>query len=410
MKKWFVIISILLFSSVVIFFKFNQIPHNISFDEIEFARLALSLENNNYASYSSMATGHSTLYFYIMLLSLKIFGLSNFALRLPSALFAISSILIFFFLIKNLLNKNEQIIFTYLAVLILLTSRWFINFARFSFETTFLLFLELTSILFLVKYIEKKKHIYLILSGAFAGFSFLSYIPGRAFFLLPIFILLINKTKLKNLMTFIASFVIVSLPLIFYLFTNSDMRINNLSVLSQNDSVSSKISIISENVQKTALMFNISGDMNGRHNFPGKPALNPILGILFIVGLILSARNIHEFRNKLFLFYFLLSISPTLLTLPLDNPNILRTFTVLPSVIYFIVYGITKITSFNFKINKNIILSAIIGLVLISSFYELRTYFIFQSRVFRNSFEVKCPIEEVIDRIPKKCLVNKNEF
>src|SRR3989344_1169141 len=336
MKKWFVIISILLFSSVVIFFKFNQIPHNISFDEIEFARLALSLENNNYASYSSMATGHSTLYFYIMLLSLKIFGLSNFALRLPSALFAISSILIFFFLIKNLLNKNEQIIFTYLAVLILLTSRWFINFARFSFETTFLLFLELTSILFLVKYIEKKKHIYLILSGAFAGFSFLSYIPGRAFFLLPIFILLINKTKLKNLMTFIASFVIVSLPLIFYLFTNSDMRINNLSVLSQNDSVSSKISIISENVQKTALMFNISGDMNGRHNFPGKPALNPILGILFIVGLILSARNIHEFRNKLFLFYFLLSISPTLLTLPLDNPNILRTFTVLPSVIYFI--------------------------------------------------------------------------
>ena len=209
---------------------------------------------------------------------------------------------------------------------------------------------------------------------------------------------------------FIASFVIVSLPLIFYLFTNSDMRINNLSVLSQNDSVSSKISIISENVQKTALMFNISGDMNGRHNFPGKPALNPILGILFIVGLILSARNIHEFRNKLFLFYFLLSISPTLLTLPLDNPNILRTFTVLPSVIYFIVYGITKITSFNFKINKNIILSAIIGLVLISSFYELRTYFIFQSRVFRNSFEVKCPIEEVIDRIPKKCLVNKNEF
>lgn len=410
MKKWFTITLILLFSSAVIFFKLNQIPQNISFDEIEFSRLAIPLGNSTYIPYSTMATGHSTFYFYIILLSFKLFGLSNFALRLPSALFGISSILIFFFLIKNLLNKNEHIILAYLAVFILITSRWFINFARFSFEATFLLFLELTSLLFIIHYFKNKKSLFLGLSGIFAGLSFLSYTPGRLFFLLPLILVFIKKVNTKKIFIFVIPFLVISAPLIFYLIVQNDIRIDKVSMFYQDIPISSKLIMISENAQKTALMFNISGDMNGRHNFPGKPALNPILGIFFIVGLILSARNIHEFRNKLFLFYFLLSISPTLLTLPLDNPNMLRTFTVLPSVIYFIVYGITKITSYNFKVNKNIILSAIMGLVLISSFYELRTYFIFQNRVFRNSFEVKCPIEEVIDKIPKRCLVSRNEF
>jgi len=410
MKKWFVIILILLFSSVVIFFKFNQMPHNISFDEIEFARLALSLENNNYSSYSSMATGHSTLYFYILLLFIKLFGITNFALRLPSAIFGVGCVLVFFFVLKQVFNKTNYYLLPFIGAFVLLTSRWFLNFARFSFEATFLLFLELISILFVLKYSKNKENLFLVLSGIFAGFSFLSYVPGRIFFLVPLIILLYKKIKIKELFLYIVPFALMAAPLIFYLITNTDARINEVSIFSQKVSTPSKVKMISENAQKTLIMFNLSGDMNGRHNYPGKPALNLLLGLMFIAGLILAARDFKDWKNKLFIVYFIVSLSPTLLTLPLDNPNMLRTFTVLPSVIYFIVYGITKITSFNFKVNKNIILPAIIGLVLISSFYELRTYFIFQSRVFRNSFEVKCPIEEVIDRIPKKCLVNKNEF
>src|SRR3989344_6656860 len=163
MKKWFVIISILLFSSVVIFFKFNQIPHNISFDEIEFARLALSLENNNYSSYSSMATGHSTLYFYILLLSIKLFGITNFALRLPSAIFGVGCVLVFFFVLKQVFNKTNYYLLPFIGAFVLLTSRWFLNFARFSFEATFLLFLELISILFVLKYSKNKENLFLVL-------------------------------------------------------------------------------------------------------------------------------------------------------------------------------------------------------------------------------------------------------
>src|SRR3990167_7085285 len=99
MKKITIELFILLFISVfVIFFQFNQIPKKLSWDEVEFTRLALSLDGKSYTPYSELATGHSTLYFYIILASFKIFGLNNFALRFPSALFGVINVLIFYFI------------------------------------------------------------------------------------------------------------------------------------------------------------------------------------------------------------------------------------------------------------------------------------------------------------------------
>lgn len=401
---------LLLISSVLIFFKFNLVPQNISFDEIAFTKLALSLDNSMYIPYSNLATGHSTLYFYIVLLSFKIFGISNFALRFPSAIFGILSVLVFFVLLKNVLKESDNPYFSFVGAFILITSRWFINFSRFSFEATFLLFIELLSLHLILLFIKKGNNLFLFLSAIFAGLSFLSYTPGRIFFLLPAFLLLIKKTQIKYYFFYFVTFIIISSPLTIYFVKHSDIRFQKISILSQKASVYSKIQMFSENVQKTALMFNFKGDLNGRHNFPGKSALNPILGILFILGIILAVRNIHNYRNKLFLLYFLISISPTLITQPIDNPNMLRTFTALPSVIYFIIYSIKNIAEYKFNFNKKIIYVFIAVLISLSSIYELNTYFKYQSRVFRNSFEVKCPVEEVINKIPKRCLVSKNEF
>src|SRR3990167_6075582 len=117
MKRGLIIIFFLFVGSFfLIFFKFNLIPQNISFDEIEFSRLAISLNNSNYIPYSNLATGHSTLYFYIIFLSFKIFGISNFALRFPSALFGILSVTTFYLLLKNIFNEEKKIFYSILGV------------------------------------------------------------------------------------------------------------------------------------------------------------------------------------------------------------------------------------------------------------------------------------------------------
>ncbi|MFA6533076.1 MAG: glycosyltransferase family 39 protein [Patescibacteria group bacterium] len=416
MKKFLPILILLISSALLIFYRFTDIPKFLAPDEVDFARLAYSLENKPYTPYSQLATGHSTLYFYVLLASLKTFGANIFALRFPAAIFGILSILVFYLMIKIALEKqlsNETMKqwFAFLLSIILLTSRWFLNFARFSFEPTFLLFLELTSIYFLLKFNEDRKvkirhsisNFYIILSGLFAGLAFLSYTPGRIFFILPlsffVFRLVNSLTRkqfdnkiIKQLLYFLVPFVIIITPLTSYLFINKDSRVDQQFLLTNHElSINEKVNGLWNNISSTTLMFFTKGDMNGRHNFPGKPAINPILGILFILGLIITMKQWNNDNNKLFIIYFLISLLPALVTYSWENPNMLRTYTVLPSVVYFIGQGIIVILNLfqNLKLlgsRNKFGMTLFFIIIILSSVYEMHTYFVYQPLSFKNSF------------------------
>ncbi len=399
------LIILFVIALLMIFFKFNQIPKNLNYDEIDFAKLALSLKQKPFMIYSSLATGHTTLYFYIILTAFKLFGINNFALRFPSAIFGVLNVMIFFLIFKSIFNKQKYLPF--FLSLVFLTSHWYLNFTRFSFEATFLLLLELISVYLLLQQ-------RLVLSGIFAGLAFNSYMPGRIFFLLPLFFLFIKTLKLnyfKKIFLFIIPFIITILPLTIYLMTHKDIRFSQqFFIQNKKLTTAKKVDYLLSNIKSTVLMFNFRGDMNGRHNYPGKPALNPILMIFFVFGLLICLKNIKSFYNQLFLFYFLISLIPTLFTNPIENPNMLRTFTAVPAVVYFV--GLT--VSIILAKYKSLIISLIIFFLFsLSSLYELRTYFLFQSRVARNSFEIKCPIEKLVNKskpYPKECLIYRNEF
>ena len=147
---------------------------------------------------------------------------------------------------------------------------------------------------------------YIILSGLFAGFAFLSLHPGRIFFVLPLLFLTLETLrtlKLYKLVYFLIPFIIIITPLTSYLLTNKDTRIDQQFFLKNNEvPIQEKLTGLWHNISSTALMFNIKGDVNGRHNYPNKPALNPILGILFMVGLILSIKILKIYTTNYFYF------------------------------------------------------------------------------------------------------------
>src|SRR3972149_3719610 len=118
--KKFVGLTVFIFlSALIIFFQFNKVPQNLSFDEVEFGRLTRSLDGKPYQPYSTLATGHSTLYFYIIGFSFKIFGVNNLGLRFPAALFGVLSVLFFYLIIKKVFNK-QGLLFYILSGIILL--------------------------------------------------------------------------------------------------------------------------------------------------------------------------------------------------------------------------------------------------------------------------------------------------
>lgn len=403
-KRFLFPLLIILLSAIIIFYRFPDLPKYLAFDEVEFAKLALSLNGKLYASYSSLATGHATFYFYVILLAFKLIGISQFALRLPSALSAIFSAVLFYVIIRRL-TKHSFV--SFLSTCVLVTSRWFFGFARFSFEPTFLLFFELTSLYFLLRFTlpagkqfdKSKQSLWpLFFSGIFAGLAYNSYTPGRIFFLLPFFslILFLYRKKrsrfitLKTCLYFLIPFIILIIPLQTYLLTHQDIRIYQLSFLQNNKlTVPQKITFLADNVSSTISMFVVKGDPNGKHNYPYKPALNPILGLLAIAGLVIVIKNFKKKENILFLGYFILSLFPTILVYPWENPSMLRTYTSLPSIAFFAALPFTVILNQKKFFKKKIFTFALIILIIVSSLYELRTYFIYQAKVFQHSFEVK---------------------
>ncbi len=401
LKKLLFPFLILLIAAGVIFYQFPNLPKQLALDEVEFAKLALSLDGKSFSPYSTMATGHSTLYFYVLLLSLKLFGVTSFALRLPSALTGIASGLLFF-LIMKMIFKKEFIAF--ISALVFITSRWFFGFARFAFEPTFLLSFELASILSLLSFFSHPTGVWrLVVAGIFAGLAYNSYTPGRIFFLLPLGFLLLKTVKqfsslaIKQLLYFLIPLIILIIPLQAYLFTHEDIRVNQLFFLSNPRlSIQQKADFLGQNITKTVGMFFIKGDSNGKHNYPYKPALNPILGVFFVGGLLIAIKNFRNPFHLASIIYYLASIIPTLLVYPWENPSMLRTYTALPAVSYFAslpIFVLSKRKKFS---KKKLLIICLAILFFLSSLYELRTYFRYQSLVFEQSFEVKRSLKDAV--------------
>ena len=406
----FSVIVLGLLGSFIIFFRFNSIPKTLTFDEIEFAKLALSLDKGGYVPYSPLATGHATLYFYVLLFSMKMFGISSFALRLPSAVFGVLSVLIFYFVLQKSVKKMVWWL-PFVGTFLLITTRWYFNFARFGFEGTFVLLLELVSLFFFLHYLDHREKKWLIPSGLFAGLAYNSYQPGRLFFvliLITLFLFILERSKnrldfsfftkqsAQTFLAFLIPFIVIITPLSVYLSQHRDVRIyQQLYPVNNEMSVGEKFQFFSRNVVSTTLMFSVRGDVNGRHNYPNKAALNPIMSALFMLGMLLCLFHLKNRMNQLYILYFSIAVFPTLFTYPWENPNMLRTFTCLPAIMYFSVSAIGWTyhlleTKYHFRYRTLIV--GIFLIVCISAMYDVRTYFVFQADVFREAFEAKMPL------------------
>lgn len=429
-KHSILIITLLLgfLSAFIIFYRFTSVPKTLTYDEIEFAKLALSLDNKPYTVYSPLATGHSTLYFYIILFSLKVFGITAFGLRFPAALFGVVTIIVFFFTLRRVVQKMDiphspflHVFLPLVGTFLFATMRWYFNFARFGFEGTLLILLELSSLLFFLHYLDHRQKKWLIPSGIFAGLAYNSYQPGRLFFIIPLVLLFLfilerkqhrldfsffTRYTLSTFFTFLIPFIVFITPLSLYFSQKQDVRLTQLMYPMNNEmTVGEKFQFFGRNVVSTTLMFSVKGDVNGRHNYPNKAALNPLMSLLFISGFLLAVWNIKNKMNQLFILYFFIALFPTLLTYPWENPNMLRTITCLPAIIYFSTYALIKgylLLEKKFHIRYKILVVGIFICISLSALYDLRTYYIFQVPVFREAFEAAMPLSYYIDHSDAK--------
>lgn len=346
-------------------------------------------------------------YHYLTILPIKIFGLTEFATRLPGAFFGSISIFAIFFLVSSIFQDKKL---SLLTALFLAISPWHISLSRASAEAIVGLFFILLGFSLVIVSLRKEKIQYIV-AGAFSlSLSFFFYHTPRAFVPLLFVVLAITllsvwtKTKIIYKTTLMFSFLsLSSLALLLVFFVSGGTgRFSQVNIFSsfdtdfaqkqqiQEDSVAKSPHILSRffhnKLANTSLIF-ISNylDYFGFNFLFIKGGLPiwysiPRMGLVYLVELpfiligvyyLIRSRNIYY---KIPILWFL--TAPVVAATTMDDvPNINRSLVILPALELISAFGLLSSASL-IKPQRRIIFLSSCGLfLLLNNLYFLHQYF-----------------------------------
>lgn len=96
--------------------------------------------------------------------------------------------------------------------------------------------------------------------------------------------------------------------------------------------------IIIEQIKKTAFMFHVKGDGDPQDNFASLPLFDFVTGAFFILGFIVSFKNIKSASFLFLLLWFFVFLMSTIFTV--DTPNFRRVQPSIAASYVFVALGI----------------------------------------------------------------------
>lgn len=258
-RKEILLIAIVIIASALRLYKIGEVPGSLNWDEVSLGYNAYSILQTGRDEYSELLPivlrsyddYKPALYTYFTIPYVMLFGLTEQAVRLPSATAGIIAVLLVYFLVLELLQKSKISIFSHnidsknialLSSLLLAISPWHIQFSRIAFESNVGLTINILAFLLFLKGL--KRHYLLPISFFVAGANINIYQSERVFsplLIIALSIIFYNKLlKIKKWVVFsVFAALLAALPFILYISSNSNalMRAKGVSVFSQQSSV-----------------------------------------------------------------------------------------------------------------------------------------------------------------------------
>jgi 4-amino-4-deoxy-L-arabinose transferase-like glycosyltransferase len=426
-----ILVATIVIASLLRLWQLGSVPPSPDWDEAALGYNAYSILQTGKDEYGkflpvvlkSFGDYKPALYAYFAIPSVWVLGLNVLAVRLPSAIFGILTVLAVFFLAKELFRKNGLAL---LSSFLLAISPWHIQFSRVAFEANVGVALNIFGILFFLK--AFKKPWFLILSALVLGLNLHVYQSEKVFVPLLIIILILSFKKeflsirKKYIYISLAIFGIILLPLINFLFTNNDAfsrakAVNIFSNPSIIETSTLKVARDKENNDVLGLILdnrrvefakNIVGgyishfDFNWlfvrgdipRHHAPGMGLMHLIELPFLLAGIYILIFSDFNKRVKIFTLLWLL-IVPIPAAVTNDVPHAVRTINFLPVLQILTAIGIlaalARILSINYRILK--LKVCYLALAIISIFgllnfsYYLDQYFVQQNYFFSQDWQ-----------------------
>ena len=378
MKKihFFLLVLIFCLGLLLRFYRLGEVPNSLHRDEAFLGYNAYAILetgkdiNGNFlplhlASFLYTPAGYA----YISIPFIKLFGLDAFSVRFASALFGSFTILMMFFLTRELVIPGQTKVprdqVAFLSSFLLAISPWHINLSRTASVITLVVFFATAAVFCYFLSLRKQNNIFLLLSLFLFGLSLTFYIAPYSF--LPLFIpfmyVLFTKQqrKKKIISTVILFSVVILLPLFFTLFSRElSLRARSLSIFEQlnpklvleqvirEDGVADTYNNITRMFHNKIIIYSSSILENYFQHFSyqflftdkGYPDRYrvPLMGLMYIYSLFLIPLGIFYLLKEwskvgLFLLIWVLLVPIGSSLTSDDIPNLQRTLIVLPPLI-----------------------------------------------------------------------------
>lgn len=181
-----ILVFILLVAAFFRFYQLNKVPPSPSLDEVSIGWNAYSILKTGRDEYGNKLPillrayddWRPALYVYLVIPFVKLFGLSALAVRLPSVLLSLMTVLVTYFLVKELFKKE---ILALVASFLLTISPWHVYLSRLGHEVNAGLAFSVFAIFSFLKFIKTKKSFWIFSSAAFFSLSFYTYQSLKVF-------------------------------------------------------------------------------------------------------------------------------------------------------------------------------------------------------------------------------------
>lgn len=424
-KNYFWFLGFLIVLTLIVrFYKLDQVPLGLYQDETAIgynAYLITETGKDEYGKpfplyFKSFGDYKLPVYIYSVALFVKLFGLNEFAVRLPSAIAGFTAIILLFFILKKL-TKNLSL--SFFSSVLLAINPWHLQFSRAGFEVNLALTFCLLGTWFFINAISKKKKLFFVLTITSFFMALYSYNVTRM--LAPILGLLLtiiywkklDFLKKRDYFLLTVYCLLLSLPFVLSFFSLGGISSAGFSLISGPDVLARNVEFRSYLLQLNPvyikLFFNrfvymcyqylqnlvlglspnfffVNGTDQPNQGIGNVGAFYLFQFPLFLFGLIDYFKNKRkEFR----FFYFWLIISYLILSLSKDVPHATRGFFLVIPVTIFSGVGLINFINLLSQQKNKLLKIILIGFSGFLIFYTIQFYFL--SYYFRFPFVYSIP-------------------
>lgn len=410
------LLSVFVLAFILRFYKLGEIPNGLYQDETAIGYNAYSIMNtgkDEHGKYfplyfKSFGDWKLPVYIYTTAVSVKLFGLNEFAVRFPSAFFGFLTVVIFYFFIKDLLRDRNIAL---LSAFLLSINPWSLHYNRATFEVSIGLFLFVFGGYLLNKFFRENRNSFFFLgtlSFILALYSYnLTRLLSPLIYILFIFYNIKNFKSVPKLEVYLTLFIgfIAILPFLFTLFMNGGASSASGTLIFSSSAVYAPLlefrsytsnlffnldlilfnkyfMIIWQYIVNIITYFNvpfffINGSLHGNHGI-GNAGLFYVFEIFtIIIGFYFLVRSKGKEKNVIFLWILIVILVASLTR---DVPHATRSYFMLAPLIIISAAGLMKIfyaiNKLNNKVYKYLFILIIIFIFSYNIAYYLSSYYL----------------------------------